>query len=54
MLLSPDGAHALVLANNNVFLIRVPPVVGQSPAIAVSGASVPTARLTKVGGDFIG
>lgn len=54
VLLAPDGTHALVLANNNVFLITVPPVVGQAPAIAVSGSSVPTARLTKVGGDFIG
>ncbi|NOT08923.1 MAG: hypothetical protein HOP28_12060, partial [Gemmatimonadales bacterium] len=54
VLLSPDGKRALVLANNNVFLITVPPVVGQAPAVAVSGSSVPTARLTKVGGDFIG
>ncbi|MFN8571249.1 MAG: amidohydrolase family protein [Gemmatimonadaceae bacterium] len=54
VLLSPDGSHALVLANNNVFLIAVPPVVGQAPAIGVSGAGVPTMRLTKIGGDFIG
>ena len=52
--LSPDGKRALVLANNNVFVIAVPPVVGQAPAVAVSGSAVPTARLTKVGGDFIG
>jgi len=54
VLLAPDGKHALVEANNNVFLIVVPPVVGQASAIAVSGGAVPTARLTKVGGDFIG
>ena len=54
VLLSPDGTHALVVANENVFLITVPPVVGQAPAVAVSGAGVPTARLTRVGGDFIG
>jgi Tol biopolymer transport system component len=54
VLISPDGQRALVLANNNVFLITVPPVVGQAPAVAVSSSSVPTARLTKVGGDFIG
>ena len=54
VLLSPDGKRALVLANNNVFLITVPPVVGQAPAVAVSASAVPTARLTRVGGDFIG
>jgi hypothetical protein len=54
VLLSPDGQRALVLANNNVFLITVPPVVGQAPAVAVMASSVPTARLSKVGGDFIG
>ena len=54
VLLSPDGKRALVLANNNVFMIAVPPVVGVSPAVAVSGAGVPTTRLTRVGGDFIG
>jgi hypothetical protein len=54
VLLSPDGKRALVLANNNVFLIAVPPVVGQAPAVAVSSSSVPATRLTRVGGDFIG
>jgi Tol biopolymer transport system component len=54
VLLSPDGKRALVLANNNVFMIAVPPVVGQAPAVAVTSSSVPTTRLTRVGGDFIG
>lgn len=54
VLLSPDGKRALVLANNNVYMITVPPVVGQAPAVGVSGAGVPTARLTRIGGDFIG
>ena len=54
VLLSPDGKRALVLANNNVFMITVPPVVGQAPAVAVTSSSVPTTRLTRVGGDFIG
>ena len=54
VVLSPDGSRALVLANNNVFMIAVPPVVGQAPAVAVSASSVPTARLTRVGGEFIG
>ena len=55
VILSPDGRRALVHADNNVYLITVPPVVGQAPAVSVtSGSIVPTARLTKVGGDFIG
>jgi len=55
VVLSPDGRRALVHADNNVYLITVPPVVGQAPAVSVTaGSIVPTARLTKVGGDFIG
>jgi hypothetical protein len=54
VLLSPDGSRALVLANNNVYMVTVPPVVGQAPAVSVSGAGVPTTRLTRIGGDFIG
>ena len=55
VLLSPDGRRALVEADNNVYLITVPPIVGQAPAVSVTASSVvPTTRLTKVGGDFIG
>lgn len=54
VVLSPDGTRALVLANHHVFVITVPPIVGQAPAVAVSAGGVPSARLTKIGGDFIG
>jgi len=55
VILSPDGRRAIVHADNNVYLIRVPPVVGQAAAVSVTaGSVVPTTRLTKVGGDFIG
>ena len=54
VVLSPDGKRALVLANHHVYVITVPPVVGQAPAVAVAGAGVPTSRLTRIGGDFIG
>ena len=54
VLLSPDGKRALVLANHNVFMITVPPVVGVAPAVGVNASGVPTTRLTRVGGDFIG
>lgn len=55
VLLSPTGDRALVYANRNVYLITVPPVGGEPPTVSVSpSSSVPTRRLTKVGGDFIG
>ena len=55
VLLSPDGTRALVRANRNVFMITVPPVGGEAPTISVAASSsVPTWRLTRVGGDFIG
>ncbi|HUH11610.1 MAG TPA: hypothetical protein VMK65_00815, partial [Longimicrobiales bacterium] len=55
VLLSPEGGRALVRANRNVWLITVPPVGGEPPTVAVAGGSVvPTRRLTRVGGDFVG
>lgn len=55
VLLSPDGRRALVAADNNVFLITVPPVAGQAASVSVTaGSVVPTTRLSKIGGDFIG
>ena len=55
VLLSPDGRRALVRANRNVFMITVPPVGGEAPTVsAASSSSMPTWRLTKVGGDFVG
>ena len=55
VVLSPDGKRALVRANRNVYMITVPPVAGAAPTVsAAASSSVPTWRLTKVGGDFIG
>ena len=55
VLLSPDGDRALVRANRNVHLITVPPVGGDAPTVTLSASSsVPTRRLTRIGGDFIG
>jgi imidazolonepropionase-like amidohydrolase/Tol biopolymer transport system component len=55
VILSPDGKRALVRANRNVYMITVPPTPGVVPTVAAaSPSSVPTWRLTKVGGDFIG
>ena len=55
VVLSPDGRRALVRANRNVWMITVPPVGGAAPTVSVTASSsVPTWRITKVGGDFIG
>jgi imidazolonepropionase-like amidohydrolase len=55
VVLSPDGKRALVRANRNVYMVTVPPVGGAVPTVsAASASSVPTWRLTKVGGDFVG
>jgi imidazolonepropionase-like amidohydrolase/Tol biopolymer transport system component len=55
VILSPDGKRALVRANRNVYMITVPPVGGVVPTVsAAPSSSVPTWRITKVGGDFIG
>src|SRR6185503_11256143 len=51
----PDGKRALVRANRNVYMITVPPVAGTAPTVSAgASSSMPTWRLTKVGGDFIG
>ena len=55
VVLSPDGSRALVRVNRNVYMISVPPPSGDAPTLSVTPTSaVPTSRLTKVGGDFIG
>ena len=55
VVLSPDGKRAIVRANRNVYTITVPPAGGQAPTVSVaSSSSMPTRRLTRVGGDFVG
>ena len=55
VVLAPDGRRAMVRANRNVYMITVPPVGGEAPTVSVaSSSSMPTRRLTKVGGDFVG
>ena len=55
VVLSPDGRRAMVRGNRNVYMITVPPAGGQAPTVSVaSSSSMPTRRLTRVGGDFVG
>ena len=55
VLIAPDGKRALVRVNRNVHMITVPPVGGEAPSVSVAESSVvPTWRLTRIGGDFVG
>jgi Tol biopolymer transport system component len=57
ILISPDGERALAEVNNNVFVVDVPVLGGQTPVVSVanpSQAAVPVRRLTRIGGDFVG
>jgi Tol biopolymer transport system component len=55
VVLSPDGTRALVRASRNVHMITVPPVGGAPPTVSIAASSsMPTRRLTTIGGDFVG
>ena len=57
ILVSPDTSRVLAQVGNNVYLIPLPVIGGQTPAVSVSdtaGATFPVHRLTRIGGDFIG
>ena len=57
ILISPDGDRALVQADNQIYVVSVPAVGGQTPTISVvtpANAAVPVKRLTRIGGDFAG
>src|SRR5688572_20900716 len=57
ILISPDGDRALAEVNNNVFVVDVPLLGGQTPVVSVANPSqavVPVRRLTRIGGDFVG
>jgi Tol biopolymer transport system component len=57
ILISPDGDKALAEVNNNVFVVDVPVLGGQTPTVSVANpaqAAVPVRRLTRIGGDFVG
>lgn len=53
--MAPKGDKALALLDNEVFLVTVPQVGGQTPSISVTDpdkASFPAKRLTDLGGQF--
>src|SRR5947209_8598917 len=57
ILVAPDTDRVLAQAGNNVYLVTLPQVGGETPSINVSdpaAAPFPVHRLTRIGGDFIG
>jgi Tol biopolymer transport system component/imidazolonepropionase-like amidohydrolase len=57
ILISPDGDRALVMAENNVYVVDIPQIGATPPSINVvnlAAAPVPVRRLTRIGGDFVG
>ena len=57
ILISPDGARAIAQVQNNVYLVSVPMVGGETPSISIlnpATASVPVKRVSRVGGDWPG
>jgi Tol biopolymer transport system component len=57
IIVAPDTDRVLALQSNNVYLVTLPQVGGETPTINVSNpasASFPVKRLTRIGGDFIG
>jgi Tol biopolymer transport system component len=52
--LSPDGNWALAQVSTQLYLLAVPHMGGEAPAVDVSKAAVPLSKLTDVGADFMG
>jgi formylglycine-generating enzyme required for sulfatase activity/Tol biopolymer transport system component len=52
--LSPDGAHALLLVRDQLYVVEVPRLGGEPPAIDVESPVLPLKRLTDVGADEFG
>lgn len=57
IMVAPDTDRVLALQGNNVYLVTLPEVGGETPTINVSkpaSAAFPVKRLTRIGGEFIG
>ena len=57
ILVSPSGDRVLASVDDNVYVMDIPIVGGQTPTVSVANpaqAVVPVRRLTRIGGDFIG
>ena len=57
IIVSPDSDRVLVLIDNYVYIVTLPQIGGQTPAVSISdlsSAAFPVKRLTMIGGDFVG
>ena len=55
ILMAPEGDQALAKINNDIYVITIPPVLGETPKISVSNpdnAAFPSMKLTELGGEF--
>ena len=52
--LSPDGAKALAVVNQQLYILEVPMPGGDAPTVNVSSPSVPVKKLTDLGADSFG
>jgi Tol biopolymer transport system component len=52
--MSPDGKWALAHVGNQLYLVTLPIVGGETPSVNVSGPSVPIKKLTTIGADYFG
>ncbi len=54
MRVRPDGAWAVALVNDQVWVMPMPMLGSEAPTISVRDPGLPAVRLTDVGADFIG
>jgi len=57
ILISPDSDRVLVTIDNYVYIVTMPVIGGQTPAVSISdpsAAAFPVKRLTMIGGEFTG
>lgn len=53
VLMAPEGDRALAFVNNDVWVVTVPVVGGETPTITVGeNSNFPTRKLTEIGGQF--
>ncbi len=51
--LSPNGRQALAIVHDQLYLVTIPPVGGETPTVNVMSPSVPVKKLTEVGADYV-
>ena len=55
ILMAPEGDQALAKINNDIYVVTIPPVGGETPKISVANpdnAAFPALKITEMGGEF--